>query len=71
MSEPINITDGIPSEIYVAIGRGRYDNAPLYELARDVADVLNEQLAAAQARNAKMEAEIQKLREELALNWTM
>lgn len=34
----INITDGIPSDIYVAIGRGRYEGAGGdYELAKDVA----------------------------------
>jgi hypothetical protein len=39
--EAINITDGIPSEIYVAIGRGRYEGATDdYELARDVAEVV-------------------------------
>lgn len=40
---PINITDGVPSEIHVAIGRGRYDmdedgEPDLYGLAKDVVD---------------------------------
>ena len=34
----INITDGIPSEIYIGIGRGYYDSD--YELASDVADTV-------------------------------
>ena len=44
----INITDGIPAEIYVAIGRGRYeDDGGDYTLAKDVADSIRESIAAA------------------------
>ena len=37
-----NITNGIPSEIYVAIGRGRYEDDALgeYRLAEDVAQAV-------------------------------
>ena len=49
---PVNITDGVPSEIYVAIGRNRYENE--YELARDVAFTVR----------AKCRAEIERLRRE-------
>lgn len=45
-----NITSGIPSEIYVAIGRGRYTDdhgtTSEYELAEDVVDAVREECAA-------------------------
>lgn len=49
-TEPINITDGIPSEVYVGIGRGRYDGEDgkgpdLYGLARDVVTSINQSRA--------------------------
>lgn len=44
--EPINITDGIPSEIYIGIGRGHYEGENGdYELAKDVADHFIEKMA--------------------------
>jgi len=44
----IDITSGIPSDIYVGIGRGHYeDGNGEYELAKDVADSVRESAAAA------------------------
>jgi hypothetical protein len=40
----MNITDGIPSEIYVAIGRDRYSDE--YEVARETAAAVREESAA-------------------------
>lgn len=40
----MNITDGIPSEIYVAIGRDRYDDE--YEVARETAAAVRSEMAA-------------------------
>jgi hypothetical protein len=53
----IDITNGIPSEIYVAIGRGYYDDEDEdeYSLARDVAESVA----------ARCQAEIARLRDNL------
>ncbi|HYH68956.1 MAG TPA: hypothetical protein VD866_29955 [Urbifossiella sp.] len=42
----INITSGVPSEIHVAIGRGRYEGEEA-ELAADVAEGVSDGIAAA------------------------
>jgi len=55
--EAIDITDGIPSEIYVGIGRGRYNGERGdYELAHDVAEAVH----------AEYKAEIDRLRARVA-----
>lgn len=48
----IDITGGIPSEIYVAIGRGRYDgtDGDEYDLAKDLAAHFHGQLATVKER---------------------
>lgn len=43
----VDVTGGIPSEIYIGIGRQRYeDDGGEYELARDTADAVRAQAAA-------------------------
>jgi len=43
VEKPVNITNGVPPEIWVAIGRGRYDHdGGDMELAMDVASAVNE-----------------------------
>ena len=52
----VNITDGIPSEIYVAIGRGEYEShGGDYRLARDVADHAAETIKRLRNRLRKLE----------------
>jgi 1-deoxy-D-xylulose-5-phosphate reductoisomerase len=49
----VDITGGIPSDIYVGIGRDRYeDDGGDYELAADVANAIRERCAAS-IRNMK------------------
>lgn len=63
----IDITGGIPSQIYVRIGRGGYDDE--YELARDVAEAVRAECAAAladlQAENDRLRAACATMRKAL------
>ena len=64
MSEPINITNGIPSEVYVAIGRGRYDSQ--YEACEACAESMQEEIAKLMADLAQAREEDGNLRKRLA-----
>lgn len=48
---PIDITDGIPAELHIAIGRGRYDGEES-QLAVDLNEAIRQQIAADIRRGA-------------------
>jgi hypothetical protein len=63
----MNITDGIPSEIYVAIGRDRYDDE--YEVARETAAAVRSEMAADLAAEKSMRHDAMTAYAKLEADW--
>lgn len=57
----INITNGVPSEIYVGIGREHYEDQ--YEVAEAVARSFEKTVAELRADNERLQRELAELRD--------